>query len=128
MKWRGLGTRAIAGIIVGTIVTISVVTAVILTRPYGQAIDGFFATIFPQVYDNEIRLVHSGGDYLEAGKWEYSISTTSGNYSWVDLPGELIPSNYLSLGTYAPGTYYVSFRNKLNVDIGDFDYPVTVTA
>lgn len=113
-------------IVVAVVVLVSAVVAcVVLTRPYGQAIDGFAPVIITQASDNEIRLVNNGGTAVGVGEGQYSVSTTPGVYSWTDLPG-LNPGEYFSLGTYAPGTYYVSFRYQNENAFSDV--PVTVTA
>jgi hypothetical protein len=60
--------------------------------------------------DNEIRLDVLAGS-IAAGQWAYSVSTTSGSYTWVTGVVALgAPS--VSLGSsYAYGTYYVNVKH-----------------
>ena len=64
----------------------------------------------PANQDNEIRInVESGS--IPTGDWQYSVSTSSGSYTWVD-GGVKLQSPYVSLGTYAADNYYVSLKHK----------------
>jgi len=65
--------------------------------------------------DNEIRLNVTTGS-IPTGEWAYSVSPTEGSYSWTNGT-EILDAPYVSLGTYAAGTYYVSLKH---VDSGHF--------
>lgn len=60
-------------------------------------------------FDDEIKIAVVTGS-VPAGEWEYSVSTTS-SYSWA-TGNTTLEAPYVSLGTYAPGTYYVGVRHK----------------
>ncbi|TES99812.1 MAG: class III signal peptide-containing protein [Hadesarchaea archaeon] len=66
--------------------------------------------------DNEIRINVLSGT-IPANEWAYSVSATEGSpYTWTTMDVELA-SAYVSLGTYAADTYYVSLKH---VDSGHF--------
>jgi hypothetical protein len=62
------------------------------------------------VGDNQVRLDVLSGS-IAAGQWAYSVSTTSGTYTWVTGTMAL-GAPTVSLGaTYAHGTYYVNVKH-----------------
>ncbi len=75
--------------------------------------------------DNAIRINVTTGS-IPTGEWAYSVSSTEGSYSWMNGT-EILHAPYVSLGTYAAGTYYVSLRH---VDTGHFyfwDQTITIS-
>jgi len=62
--------------------------------------------------DNEIKINVASGS-IASGQWAYSVSSASGSYSWVDGT-ETLGAPSVSLGTYAPGTWYVSLKHKVS--------------
>jgi len=75
--------------------------------------------------DNEIRINVVAGS-LPAGEWAYSVSSTEGSYSWITGTSELA-APYVSLGTYASGTYYVSLRHNDSGHIYFYDQTITIS-
>jgi hypothetical protein len=61
--------------------------------------------------DNDIRInVESGS--IPTGDWQYSVSSTSGSYSWTDGT-ETLDAPYVTIASdQAAGTYYVSLKHK----------------
>jgi len=73
--------------------------------------------------DNTIRINVSTGS-IPANEWAYSISSTEGSYSWTTGTVEL-KSPYVSLGSKASGTWFVSLKH---VDSGHlYFYDQTIT-
>ena len=62
-----------------------------------------------QAEDNEIVITVDAGS-IPAGDWEYSVSSVQGEFNWQVGNRELAPPS-VSLGEYAPGTYYVSLKH-----------------
>ncbi|GAI38696.1 unnamed protein product [marine sediment metagenome] len=78
------------------------------------------------VSDNEIRIKVDVGSIPE-GEWAYSVSTVEGSpYTWTTGDVELA-SPYVSLGTYASGTYYVSLKHIDSDHIYFYDQAVAIT-
>lgn len=65
--------------------------------------------------DNEIRLNVTTGS-IPTGEWAYSVSLTEGDYSWT-TGTEILDPPFVTLGTYAAETYYVSLKH---IDSGHF--------
>ena len=77
------------------------------------------------VNDNEIRIQVEIGSIPE-GEWAYSVATVEGSpYTWTTGSVELA-SPYVSLGTYASGTYYVSLKHVVRGHIYFYDQTVTI--
>ncbi len=75
--------------------------------------------------DNTIRFNVETGS-IPAGDWQYSVTNTSGSYDWTDSTAELKAPNIV-LGTYPPGTYYVSLKHKPSGHIYFADTKITVS-
>ena len=78
-----------------------------------------------KVGDNEIRINVTTGS-IPAGEWAYSISSTEGSYSWIQGTEEL-DAPYVSLGTYAAGTYYVSLKHIYSGHVYFWDQTITIS-
>ena len=75
--------------------------------------------------DNAVRINVTTGS-IPTGEWAYSVSSTEGTYSWTTGTEELT-SPYVSLGTYASGTYYVSLKHIDSAHFYFNDQPQTVS-
>ena len=75
--------------------------------------------------DNEIRINVLSGS-IPALEWAYSVSTVEGSYSWIQGTEEL-DAPYVSLGTYAPRTYYVSLKHIDSGHIYFYDQTITTS-
>jgi len=75
--------------------------------------------------DNTIRINVSTGS-IPANEWAYSISTTEGSYTWITGTSELA-APYVSLGTYAYGTYFVSLKHIDSGHIYFWDQMITIS-
>jgi len=75
--------------------------------------------------DNTIRINVETGS-IPDGDWQYSVSATSGSYTWTDGTEELNAA-YVSLGTYATGNHYVSLRHKPSGHIYFSDTKITIS-
>ncbi|GAI34203.1 unnamed protein product [marine sediment metagenome] len=76
--------------------------------------------------DNAIRINVTTGS-IPTGEWAYSVSSTEGSpYTWTTGEVELT-SPYVSLGTYASGTYYVSLKHVDSAHFYFNDQPQTVS-
>jgi len=75
--------------------------------------------------DNELRINVETGT-IAAGDWQYSVSTTSGTYSWTDGTSEL-KSPYFSLGQKPAENYYVSLKHKPSGHIYFADTKITIS-
>lgn len=82
-------------------------------------------TAHPTVDENTISINVVSGS-IPAGNWQYSVSSTSGSYSWTDGT-EALDAPYVSLGTYATGTWYVSLRHKVSGHIYFANRLVTIS-
>ena len=71
---------------------------------------------YPRVDENTLFINVTSGA-IPAGDWQYSVSSTSGSYSWVTGTEEL-SSPYVTLGTFTQGIYYVSLRFIHPIPIG----------
>jgi len=93
-------------LIFATVLIIVGVAVYYVSRPTGfPSISATF-----DVSDNEIRIKVDVGSIPE-GEWAYSVSSTEGSpYTWTTGDVELA-SPYVSLGTYAADTYYVSLKH-----------------
>ena len=63
---------------------------------------------------------------IPANEWEYSISSTSGSYTWTTGTVELA-APYVDLGTKSIGTWYVSLRHKASGHIYFADVAVIIS-
>ena len=77
------------------------------------------------VDDNEIRINVEIGSIPE-DEWAYSVSTVEGSYDWTTESVEL-EAPYVSLGTYASGTWYVSLKHAKRGHLYFYDQAVTVS-
>ena len=77
------------------------------------------------VSDNEIRIKVDIGSILE-GEWAYSVSTVKGTYVWTTGTVEL-KAPYVSLGTYASGTWYVSLKHAKRGHFYFYDQAVAIS-
>lgn len=75
--------------------------------------------------DNEIRINVSTGS-IPANEWAYSVSSTEGSYSWT-TGTEILDAPYVSLGTKAAGTYYVSLKHVDSGHLYFYDQTQTCT-
>jgi len=75
--------------------------------------------------DNTIRINVSTGS-IPANEWAYSVSSTEGTYDWTTGTSELA-SPYVTLGTYASGSYYVSLKHVDSGHLYFYDQPQTVS-
>jgi len=79
-----------------------------------------------KVGDNEIRINVSTGS-IPANEWAYSVSLTEGSpYDWTTGTLEL-KSPYVTLGTYASGSYFVSLKHVDSGHLYFYDQPQTVS-
>jgi hypothetical protein len=90
-----------------------------VTRPSFPAIAATEAKV-----DNTIRIEVTTGS-IEAGEWQYSVSSASGNYDWTD-GAEALDSPSVSLGAYDAGTWYVSLKHKASGHIYFSDRVITI--
>lgn len=74
--------------------------------------------------DNTIRINVETGS-IPAGDWQYSVSTTSGEYTWEDGTEEL-NAPYVSLGEQTTDNYYVSLKHKPSGHIYFSDRTITI--
>ena len=74
--------------------------------------------------DNTIRINVETGS-IPAGDWQYSVSTTLGDYSWEDGTSEL-KAPYVVLDTYTTDNYYVSLKHKPSGHIYFSDTKITI--
>ncbi len=79
----------------------------------------------PVVSNGTIRINVLTGS-IPSDDWDYSVSSTEGIYSWT-TGTEQLDSPYVTLGTFAQGTYYVSLRYKPSGRIYFADTPVTIS-
>jgi len=79
----------------------------------------------PVVSNGTIRINVQIGS-IPSGDWDYSVSPTEGSYSWTTGTEEL-DSPYVTLETFAQGTYYVSLRHKSSGHIYFADTLVTIS-
>lgn len=107
----------------GTIEQFQAVTEELFQEPSGYEIPVLAA--HPGIYDNTIRINVEFGS-ISAGYWDYSVGSIEGIYSWTTGTEEL-DSPYVTLGTFAQGTYYVSLRYKPSGHIYFADTPVTIS-
>jgi len=77
------------------------------------------------VSDNEIRINVEIGSIPE-GEWAYSVGTVKGTYVWTTGSEEL-KAPYVSLGTYASGTYYVSLKHAERGHLYFYDQAVAIS-
>lgn len=82
-------------------------------------------TAHPTVDENTIRINVVAGS-IPAGDWQYSVSSAPWSYSWTDGT-EALDVPYVSLGTYATGTWYVSLRHKVSGHIYFANRLVTIS-
>lgn len=82
-------------------------------------------TAHPMVDENTIRINVVAGS-IPAGDWQYSVSSAPWSYSWTDGT-EALDASYVSLGTYATGTWYVSLRHKVSDHIYFANRLVTIS-
>jgi len=75
--------------------------------------------------DNAIRINVTTGS-IPTGEWAHSVSPTEGSYTWTTGTSELT-SPYVTLGTYASGTYYVSLKHVDSAHFYFNDQPQTVS-
>ncbi|MFQ6129281.1 MAG: hypothetical protein ACE5OT_00525 [Candidatus Hadarchaeaceae archaeon] len=77
------------------------------------------------VSDNEIIIKVEVGSIPE-NEWAYSVSMVKGSYDWTTGSVEL-KSPYVSLGTYASGTYYVSLKHVKRGHLYFYDQAVAIS-
>jgi len=75
--------------------------------------------------DNTIRINVSTGS-IPANEWAYSISSTEGSYTWTTGTSEL-KSPYVSLGSKASGTWFVSLKHVDSGHLYFYDQPITTS-
>lgn len=75
--------------------------------------------------DNEIRVNVTTGS-IPTGEWAYSVSSTEGSYSWTNGT-EILDPPYVSLSTYAAGTYYVSLKHVDSNHYYFYDQTITTS-
>ncbi len=79
----------------------------------------------PADYDNTIRINVETGS-IATGDWQYSVSQSSGSYSWTDGT-EKLDAPYVTIQTgLSAGTYYVSLRHKPSGHIYFSDRTITI--
>lgn len=77
------------------------------------------------VSDNEIRIKVEIGS-IPGGEWAYSVTTVKGSYDWTTGSVEL-EAPYVSLGTYASGTWYVSLKHVDRGHLYFYDQAVPIS-
>jgi len=75
--------------------------------------------------DDTIRINVETGS-IPAGDWEYSVSTTSGTYTWTEGTSELKAPNFVLGTTYPTENYYVSLKHKPSGHIYFADTKITI--
>jgi len=75
--------------------------------------------------DNDIRINVETGE-IPTGDWQYSVSTTEGQYSWTDGT-ESLDAPYVTIASsQAANTYYVSLKHKPSGHMYFADRKVTI--
>lgn len=82
-------------------------------------------TAHPTV-DEDTIIINVVSGSIPAGNWQYSVSSAPRSYSWTDGT-EALEAPYVSLGTYATGTWYVNLRHKASGHIYFDDRPITIS-
>lgn len=108
VKEKGVSSILVVVIAIVIIVATAAGSVYVVTRGDGYPYPTVVATAGGS--DNEIRIDVFKGS-IAAGEWQYSVSSTSGSYSWT-TGAESLNAPSVSLGTYAVGTWYVSLRHK----------------
>ena len=82
-------------------------------------------SVNPEEFDSNIKITVLSGS-IPAGDWQYSVSTTSGSYTWETGNVELkAPSVTIKTGLSA-GNYYVSLKHKPSGHIYFADQKITI--
>ena len=75
---------------------------------------------------DNIRITVTTGS-IPAGDWQYSVSKTSGSYTWVD-GGVKLQSPYVVIATgKSPDNYYVSLKHKPSGNVYFADQKLEIT-
>jgi len=105
----------------------AVLVIVAIAVYYVTSIGGFPAVSATAVKsgDNTIRIEVETGS-IPAGDWQYSVSSTLGEYSWEDGAKELEALG-VNLDTYPAGTHYVSLKHKPSGHVYFADTKITIS-
>ncbi len=76
--------------------------------------------------DNTIRINVETGS-IPSGDWQYSVSSTSGDYNWEDGTGELKAPNVVLGTTRSADNYYVSLKHTPSGHIYFSDTKMTIS-
>ena len=79
----------------------------------------------PANVGNEIR-INVGTGSISTGDWQYSVSTTEGNYDWTDGTVKLDAPYVTIENDKTADTYYVSLKHKPSGHIYFADRTVTI--
>ena len=124
MKMFEKGQGATEYLLMLAAVLVIVAIAVYYVTTAGAGFPAITATSVKQG-DNEIRINVTTGS-IPTGEWAHSVSSTEGSYSWTDGT-EILDAPYVSLGTYAAGTYYVSLRHNDSGHLYFYDQTLTTS-
>lgn len=123
VKEKGVSSTIVFVIAIVIIIAAAAGSVYVVTRGGGYPYPTLIATVGGS--DNEILIYVLKGS-IATGKWQYSVSSTPGSYSWT-TGAEPLNAPSVSLGTHAVGTWYVSLRHKDNQHIYFADSPITIS-